>query len=351
MSNLPLLHDHQTGRQRAVLKIQDGCDAHCTYCIIPKLRPNLWSKPVRDAVAEARRLVDTGHVELVLTGIFLGAYGQPTALRRRQPGARASSPGLGTPASSPAANGEKLSEHGSTPTPLAALVEALCTQVPGLRRLRLSSLEPGDLSADLLSVLRSHQQVVPHFHLPLQSGSDEILRRMNRQYRRDDFLKMVDAVQAAFDRPALTTDVIAGFPGETDAEFQQTGDLVERAGFIHVHAFHFSPRPGTAAARWKRDFIHGPIVNQRVEALRVLADRASLAFRQSFIGQDVELLVEHDRDDAAASGDRGLRHGRCERYFDVSFEDRAARPGDFVRVRVERATLTRTHGRCSAANA
>ncbi len=130
----------------------------------------MWSKPIDDAVREARDLVAAGHVEIVLNGIFLGAYGQPTALRRRQ-----LEPG---------------------PGPLASLVEALCTRVPGLRRPRLSSLEPGDLTPDIIEILRSHPQPVPHFHLPLQSGSDALLRRMNRQYRRDDFLRMVDRVRA-----------------------------------------------------------------------------------------------------------------------------------------------------------
>jgi tRNA A37 methylthiotransferase MiaB len=209
--------------------------------------------------------------------------------------------------------------------------------------------------------------VVPHFHLPLQSGSDRLLRRMNRQYTRDDFLRMVDQVRTAFDRPALTTDVIAGFPGETDAEFADTAAVAEAAGFIHVHAFHFSPRPGTAAARWQRDFVRGPVVNDRIAALRAIADRHSLAFRRSFVGETVELLVEQEKEgggggaiggvgnDGVASdgearrasrGERspGLRHGRCERYFPVWFEDAAARVGDFVRVRVEQATPARTHG-------
>jgi threonylcarbamoyladenosine tRNA methylthiotransferase MtaB len=232
MTSLPQLDARQTGHQRAFLKVQDGCDAHCTYCIIPNLRPRLWSRPVDDAVDEARRLVDAGHVELVLTGIFLGAYAQPTALHRRQtPDARR---GLGR------------------------LIEALCTRVPGLRRLRLSSMEPGDITDDLLAVLRSHEQVVPHFHLPLQSGSDAILRRMNRQYGRDDFLRMVRRLTDAFDRPAITTDIIVGFPGETDDEFAATLDVVDRVRFIHTHAFSYSPRPGTAAARWARDFAAGP---------------------------------------------------------------------------------------------
>jgi threonylcarbamoyladenosine tRNA methylthiotransferase MtaB len=314
--SLPLLGRRQSGRQRAYLKIQDGCDAHCTYCIIPNLRPNLWSKPIDDAVAEAKSLVDAGHVEIVLTGIFLGAYGQPTALRRRQPR--------------------------PTAQPLGELVEALCRNVTGLRRLRLSSLEPGDLTTDLIAVLRSHPQVVPHFHLPLQSGSDLLLRKMNRQYTRDDFLQMVDEVNGAFDRPALTTDIVVGFPGEDDAEFEETASLVRAAGFIHVHAFPYSPRPGTAAARWTEQFIHGPVVNERIGILRELAEDRSLAFRKSFIGETVEVIVERD---SQALGETNLRRGRCERYFPIFFDGPELAPGSAVAVQIEQVRRERTMGR------
>jgi MiaB/RimO family radical SAM methylthiotransferase len=313
--SLPLLDSHQTGHQRAFLKVQDGCDAHCTYCIIPQLRPALWSKPLNDAVREAQALVDAGHREIVLTGIFLGAYGQPTALRRRQSAA-------------------------GVPPPMGALIEALCTRVKDLRRLRLSSLEPGDLSGDLIDVLKSHPQVVPHFHLPLQSGSDMLLRRMNRQYTRDDFLRMLDAVSEAFDRPALTTDIIVGFPGETDAEFSRTLEVVDRARFIHIHAFSFSPRPGTAAARWTRDFVRGPIVNQRIDMLHERAVEHSLEYRRQFVGETVEVMVE--REGALATS--GYQHGRCERYFPVHFASERRREGELVNVRIERVTAGRTVG-------
>ncbi|HEX4793043.1 MAG TPA: MiaB/RimO family radical SAM methylthiotransferase [Humisphaera sp.] len=315
--SLPQLDGRQAHRQRAVLKVQDGCDAHCTYCIIPTLRPNLWSKPTEQVVEEARSLVAAGHHEIVLTGIFLGAYGQTTALRRRQPKEAAK--------------------------PIGRLVSALCDGVPGLRRLRLSSLEPGDLSAELIDVFRSHPQIVPHFHLPLQSGSDLILRRMNRQYTRGDFLEMVDRLGSAFDRPALTTDIVVGFPGEDDAEFEHTADVVRQAGFIHVHAFPYSPRPGTAAARWTDQFIYGPIIQERIEQLTQMADDNSLRFRQSFIGETVEVIVErdHPRGERADSGGT-LRHGRCERYFDVCFDDETAMPGDARAV-----CVTRVSGACT----
>jgi threonylcarbamoyladenosine tRNA methylthiotransferase MtaB len=311
--SLPLLDQRHTGHQRAMLKVQDGCDAHCTYCIIPSLRPNLWSKPIDDVVEEARRLVASGHAEIVLTGIFLGAYGQPTALRRRQ--------------------------HASDGAcALAKLIRSLCTRVTGLRRLRFSSLEPGDLTTDLLRVMRDHPQVVPHFHLPLQSGSELLLRRMNRQYSRVEFLRMIDSVNEAFDRPAITTDIIVGFPGETDDEFDRTLEVAEHARFIQIHAFSFSPRPGTAAARWKDDFVHGPIVNQRIERLTQLASEHSLAFRRQFIGETVELWVERPKPFDT------LRHGRCERYFEVHYEDALAREGDSVSVKIERVSPDRTFG-------
>jgi threonylcarbamoyladenosine tRNA methylthiotransferase MtaB len=309
---LPLLGERQADHQRAMLKVQDGCDAHCTYCIIPTLRPDVWSKPIHDVVAEAQRLIDSGHVEIVLTGIFLGAYGHATALRHRQDDVK---------------------------SPLGDLIEALCTQVRGLKRLRLSSLEPGDLTSELLEVMTAHEQVVPHFHLPLQSGSDALLRRMNRQYRQADFLDMLGRLNRAYDRPAITTDIIVGFPGETADEFAETLKVVNHARFIHTHAFSYSPRPGTAAARWKDDFVHGTIVHQRIDHLNALAAEHSLRFRESFVGEAVRVLVERQRDNDS------LRHGRCERYFDVHFEDECAVAGESVELSIDRVTPHRTFGR------
>ncbi len=312
-TSLPLLHDRQSAHQRAFLKIQDGCDAHCTYCIIPQLRPKLWSKPLAETIAEAQALVDVGHKELVLTGIFLGAFGQATALRRRQAVA--------------------------TSKPIAGLIDALCSQVRGLSRLRLSSLEPGDLDEDLLACIKQHPQLVPHFHLPLQSGSDTILRKMNRQYSRSEFLEMVAMVQQSLDRPAITTDIICGFPGETEQDFEQTLDVVDRTRFIHTHAFSYSSRPRTAAARWTDQFIDPQIANQRIKILIDRAQQHSHAFRQSFVGETVTLLVEKN-----PSPETSQRHGRCERYFDVHFDSATTLTGDEVTVRIKTVTPTRTHG-------
>jgi threonylcarbamoyladenosine tRNA methylthiotransferase MtaB len=311
-TSLPLLGQERSGHQRAFVKVQDGCDAHCTYCIIPNLRPNPWSKSIDACVQEVKRLVDRGHAEIVLTGIFLGAYGHETALRRRQ------APRAG----------------------LVGLIDALCGRVRGLRRLRLSSLEPGDLTCELISALRSHGQIVPHFHLPLQSGSDAILRRMNRRYRRGDYLRMIDRVRDAFDRPAITTDVIAGFPGESDDDFAETIRVVDHARFVHAHAFPFSPRPGTAAGRWGDRFVPPAVTARRMAILERRSLEHSHAFRSEFIGRTVEILVERPRHSSR-------RVGRCERYFEVEVQEASLRAGDLARVRVERVDGDRTFGSVS----
>jgi threonylcarbamoyladenosine tRNA methylthiotransferase MtaB len=292
--------------QRALLKVQDGCDAWCSYCIVPRLRPALWSKSMDDAVSEARQLVAAGHLEIVLTGVFLGAYGQPTALRRRQ----------------------------GAPGALPVLVRRLCEEVRGLRRLRLSSLEPGDLTEELLETLAAYPQPVPHFHLPMQSGSEAVLRRMNRQYSRGEFVQTVARLRERFDRPALTTDIICGFPGETEADFEATCDAVRECGFVQVHAFPFSPRAGTAAARWREALVPQRVAGERVRQVMQLAEEQSLTYRRCFIGEEVEVLVE---------AGRGVQ-GRCERYFEVELSER--RPvGALVRARVEAVERGRTLGR------
>lgn len=315
-ASLPLLSARQAGNQRALLKVQDGCDAHCTYCTIPRLRPRLWSKPLPDAVEEARRLVAAGHVEIVLTGVFLGAYGQPTAIHRRQIPAELS---------------------------LARLIDALCTQVLGLERLRLSSLEPADLTAQLIATMRSHPQIMPHFHLPLQSGSDAILRRMNRQYTSADFLAMVQRLRDAFDRPAITTDIITGFPGETDDAFAQTLRLADQAAFIHVHAFPYSSRPGTPASRWREGIIPQRVANERVALLHRRAAEHNLAFRKQFIGRILHVLVERQTSSDSGGGP-ALRHGRCERYFVVHFPAERSLTGQCVPVRIDHVTDDQTLG-------
>ncbi len=303
------------GHQRAFLKVQDGCDAFCTYCIIPRLRPVLGSKPVEIAVAEAEALVRAGHREIVITGIFLGAYGRTTAIRKR---------------------------FGGGPSPLATLVAALA-EVDGLERLRLSSLEPGDVDASLLEVLTAHPACVPHLHLPLQSGSATILRRMNRQYTSRDFVEMVDRVRRTLDHPAITTDIIVGFPGETERDFEASLAIARHTEFCKIHAFPFSSRDGTAASKWRTEFIAPPVVRERMRRLSELERECSMAFRAPLVGRQERVIVEEAGEDDAAPWP-AIRHGRADRYFEVHFEaDKSVRAGDLVDVRIDRVTPTRTH--------
>ncbi len=303
-----------TGQRRAYLKIQDGCDAMCTYCIIPQLRPDVQSKPVDIAVSEAEGLVNAGHKEIIITGIFLGAYGQDTALRRRR---------------------------GTGSSPLATLVQRVA-RIDGLERLRLSSLEPGDIDDALVDVLANHPACVPHLHLPLQSGGTDILRRMNRQYTRDDYMTMIDMVAKRLDRPSITTDIIVGFPGETEDDFQASLDMARYAHFSKIHAFPFSARDHTAAARWQQQFIPPTEIRSRMNRLAALESELSLTYRTQFIGHTERVLVERRR---SATGDGAVVcTGRADRYFEIHFEDHTARPGDLVNVRIDRVTPQRTHG-------
>ena len=307
--------------QRAFLKVQDGCDAFCTYCIIPRLRPRLAWKPVDVAVGEAADLVRSGHKEIVLTGIFLGAYGRDTARERR------------------------FDAGGS---PLADLVRALA-DLDGLERLRLSSLEPGDVDDALLGVLARKPNCVPHLHLPLQSGCDEILRRMHRQYDADAYYRMIERVTARLDRPAITTDVIVGFPGEKDSDFEDTLRVAREAGFAKIHAFPYSPRPGTAAALWTDGRIPADEVRDRMRRLHEVELHTSFAFRRSFIGEIQRVIVE-DRLVPAESDGVPFLTGRADRYFDVRFPQvDGVDVGDTVLVRIDRLTPTRTHGTCTSA--
>ncbi len=277
-NGMPLL-DSYDGQCRAFLKVQDGCDAYCTYCIIPKIRKKVCNKSVKNILQEARSLIAAGHREIVLTGIFLGAYGQTTSRRRRWDCTRRDS--------------------------LADMV-AQVADLPGLGRLRLSSLEPADVTDRLLEVFKTYPTVVPHLHLPLQSGSGQILKKMARQYTIEQFVDVVQRTKAALDRPAITTDIIVGFPGETEADFQETIQIAQQSGFAKIHVFSFSPRQNTPAADFEPK-VPAPVIRDRSSRLQALDQTLQTAFRQQFIGQPVEVIVESTRPPK----------GRCQRYFMV----------------------------------
>ena len=250
-------------RCRAMVKIQDGCDGFCSYCIVAHVRNRLYSRPVAEVVAEVRTLVDAGHCEIVLCGVNLGAYGRDTVHRR------------GVDSSGPLVE-------------LIAAVEA----VDGLARVRLSSVDPSDVDDELLGLIASIDTLCNHLHIALQSGSESILKRMNRRYSAGQFRETVDRIQEALPAPAITTDVIVGFPGESDADFDATMELSEYSGFAKMHLFPFSPRPGTQAATMEADRPAGEVVKRRLAALGALAERSAAKYRAKFVGKQVGVLVE-----------------------------------------------------------
>lgn len=240
---------------RAYIKIQDGCNQFCTYCIIPYARGRVRSREQAEIITEIEGLAAQGTREAVITGIHIGSYGTDRGSRE-----------------------------------LAELLEKI-NAVPGIERIRLGSLEPGTMDEAFLQRIASCEKICPHFHLSLQSGSDTILRKMNRHYTAQDFLECTERVRRYYDRPALTTDVIVGFPGETEELFRETVRFLEKAGFYEIHIFKYSPRHGTPAAGMP-DQIPEPVKALRSDVLQKLTCRQSEEYRSSFTGQQGEILVE-----------------------------------------------------------
>jgi threonylcarbamoyladenosine tRNA methylthiotransferase MtaB len=255
------------GHTRAFLKVQDGCDDPCTFCIIPRVRGEVRSRPPREVLEEARRLGGAGHPEIVITGVHLGHYGR---------GEGYDLPGL-----------------------IRSLEEA------PVERIRLSSLEAVEATDDLLEAIVSGEKVVPHFHLPLQSGADRVLRRMGRPYAAAQFAERADRIREMIPEPAITTDVIVGFPGETDEDFRETVAFCRRLGFSKMHVFPYSEREGTPAMKL------GPAIprdvrKRRGRILGHLGQEMARAFAMGWTGRDVEVLFESYR--------HGILRGKTERY-------------------------------------
>ena len=287
------------GHTRAFLKIQDGCDGYCSYCIVPKARPFVHSKPAEAVLQEAQALVEAGHKEIVVTGIFAGAYGQKSVRRKNW------------------ANQQN--------DKLADLLDKM-GEIPNLARIRVSSLEPGDVTSRLLDTFSKHRKIMPHLHLSLQSGSNAVLKKMCRQYSADEFKEKIALIRRRLDRPAITTDIIVGFPGETDADFEATVELAKEAGFAKMHVFSFSKRAGTAAAGLQGT-VNNRVIKERSQILRDLDAELGYKFRQQFVGETAEILVENSD---------GRCKGRSERYFMVYLENSSKKPqkGELVRVRL-----------------
>jgi len=269
-------------RHRAYVKVQDGCRMQCAYCIIPKVRPDLISRPIDEVLDEIRRLVGNGHREIVLTGIHLGHYGVDLA--------------------------KQDSDDGKSDLPL--LVRRIA-ELPGEFRVRISSIEAAEATPELLAVMAGcGDRVCPHLHLSMQSGSDTVLARMRRRPVRQ-FVERCDAARRALDSPALTTDVIVGFPGETDEEFAETCRVVEQIGFSKIHIFRFSPRKGTLAATMG-DQIPGKVKHRRSAELATIGERLRREYFESLQGRQLQVLVETPHESHP-----GLLLGTSARYAPV----------------------------------
>ncbi len=330
-------------RTRAYLKIQDGCDNRCAYCVVPDARGGPRSLKEDEIIAKAASLAAGGTREIVLTGVNVGKY--KTGKRH--------------PHLNPLPSRERI----TTTVPADPILgDGICNLIKkllgtsGLARIRLSSIEPEDVTGGLIELLgerrphlnplpsRERNDVIdkissrltaygsrlpgaylcPHLHIPLQSGDDGTLRRMRRRYTAAEYLDIVERVRAACPDVAITTDVIVGFPGETDDEFRNTYRLIEKAGFAGLHVFRYSKRAGTPAAIMP-DQTPAAIKAERSEALRELSGRLEAAYRKKFIGRELEVLVEK------ASGNRLT--GTSENYLTVTFDGDKSQVGRMVKVR------------------
>jgi threonylcarbamoyladenosine tRNA methylthiotransferase MtaB len=286
-------------RHRAYVKVQDGCLLRCSFCIIPHVRPQLTSRPMPHILDEVRRLVDNGYREVVLTGIHLGHYGVDFNLR--------------------AAKDDWVR--------LSHLVRSIA-KLPGDFRVRLSSIEATEVTRELIGVMADHsEKVCPHLHISMQSGSDSVLRRMRRRWGSRRFVDRCQLLRDRLNRPAITTDVIVGFPGETDAEFAETVDVCRQAGFSKIHIFPFSVRRNTPAATMPGQ-LPKQLKQERVHALAEVESELRDEFFASLQGMALRVLVEGNSPDCEASSLVGTS---C-RYATVELPADAANIGDFADV-------------------
>ncbi|MBQ2700269.1 MAG: tRNA (N(6)-L-threonylcarbamoyladenosine(37)-C(2))-methylthiotransferase MtaB [Clostridia bacterium] len=264
----------QQEHTRAVLKIQEGCDRHCTYCIIPSVRGPIRSKPLQDIVAEARSLSEAGFSELVITGIHLTSYGR---------------------------------DHSDT-IRLADVVKAL-NDLPKVARIRLGSLEPTLITPEFIAKVKGCQKLCPQFHLALQSGSDTVLARMARRYNMAMYMKAVELLKEAWPMAAFTTDILTGFPGETQQEYEQTRQAIKDVGFAKIHVFPYSPREGTKAASLPGQLTRA-VKEQRARELIALGETTAQSYHEKWLGQTVSVLFEEEKN--------GLWEGYTPEYIHVT---------------------------------
>ena len=265
------------GRTRAMLKMEDGCVNFCSYCIIPYARGRVRSLPLADCVRQARELEAAGYREIVLTGIDFSSWGQDLE---------------GKPE-------------------FIEAIEAICQGLSPDTRVRLGSLEPRTITPDFCRRAAALPNLCPHFHLSMQSGCDTVLARMNRKYDSNRYYESVKFLHEVYDRPAVTTDLIVGFPGETEEEFQQTLDFIQKCAFSAMHIFPYSKRPGTPAAKLPGQVLNA-VKEDRAHRAAQIARTMQDAYLDSWVGETVPVLFEEERD--------GLWRGHTTRYCEVTVQ-------------------------------
>ena len=265
------------GRTRAMLKMEDGCVNFCSYCIIPYARGRVRSLPLDDCVRQARELEAAGYREIVLTGIEISSWGQDLE---------------GKPE-------------------LMEAIEAICQGLSPDTRVRLGSLEPRTITPDFCRRAAALPNLCPHFHLSMQSGCDTVLARMNRKYDSNRYYESVKFLHEVYDRPAVTTDLIVGFPGETEEEFQQTLDFIQKCAFSAMHIFPYSKRPGTPAAKLPGQVLNA-VKEERAHRAAQIARTMQDAYLDSWVGETVPVLFEEERE--------GLWRGHTTRYCEVTVQ-------------------------------
>ena len=274
------------GREKAFVKVQDGCDRACAFCKIPLVRGRSRSRELGEVLEEVRRLTDAGFREVVLTGVAIGLWGKEFRSQRQ----------------------------------LADLVRAV-DRLPGRFRIRLSSLDPRDLDSSLLDILGSSSKLCRYLHLSLQSGSDPVLARMNRGHTTAQYAGQLSALRRFWPDAGLTTDLIAGFPGETEEQFRQTLEFCQEQRFAKVHVFPYSRRRGTSGALFKEQ-LPAAVVRERARLLRQTADETARRFREPFVGTDQEILVEKNGENCTSQ------------FLRVRLEGEPGPAGELVPVRI-----------------
>ncbi len=280
---------------RAYIKVQDGCNQFCSYCIIPFARGRVRSRAKADVLEEVRRLAENGYQEVVLTGIHLSSYGID------------------------------LEETES----LLSLIRAV-HEVRGIRRIRLGSLEPRIITEEFVQELASLEKICPHFHLSLQSGCDTTLKRMNRRYSSEEYFEKCLLLRKYFDNPALTTDVIVGFPGETEEEFEQSRAFVDKVDFYETHIFKYSKRQGTKAAVMENQ-VPEQVKAQRSDNLLALNEKKRRDYEKSFIGKEVEVLFEEETE---VNGSK-KQTGHTKEYMKIALDTDENLQNCIVKVEIE----------------